>query len=278
MMSQILRAPFVEEMKEVTTNLYDFGWDERNGGNVSYLLDEADVMKYIDVNVVKREIAMNFDASELAGKYFIVTGSGKYFRNVKNQLSNTLGIIRISQDGKAYELLWGFDDGGVATSELPTHLMNHAARLKVDPAHRVVIHTHATNLIAMTFTHSLDERLFSRTLWQMCTECVVVFPEGVGIVPWMVPGTDEIGEATSKKLAEDNRIVLWPHHGVYGTGQTMDETFGLIETAEKAAEVFTVVRSQGEILQTISDQQLLDLAERFNVTPKSGYLTALSLK
>ena len=137
---------------------------------------------------------MSFDASELAGKYFIVTGSGKYFKNVIKDPAVNLGVIRIGQNGHSYELLWGFADGGVATSELPTHLMNHMQRLKVDPKHRIIMHCHATHLIGMTFTHSLDEIEFTKTLWEMCTECLVVFPEGVGIIPWMVPGTDAIGE------------------------------------------------------------------------------------
>ena len=49
----------------------------------------------------------------------------------------------------------------------------------------------------------------------------------------MVPGTNEIGEATAEKMKE-TRLVLWPQHGIYGSGKDMDEVFGLIETAEKA--------------------------------------------
>lgn len=52
----------------------------------------------------------------------------------------------------------------------------------------------------------------------------------------------------------------------------MDEVFGLIETAEKAAEVYTLVQAQGGVKQTITDQQLQDLADAFGVTAKSGYL------
>ena len=39
-MKDIMNAPFVEEMKEMTANMYRLGWDERNGGNISYLLKE----------------------------------------------------------------------------------------------------------------------------------------------------------------------------------------------------------------------------------------------
>jgi len=267
----ILTAPFLREMCDTTANLYRLGWDERNGGNISYLIGEEEVSDYLDISRVERTVPMSFDASELAGRYFIVTGSGKYFKNVIKDPAVNLGVIRIGQDGHSYELLWGFADGGVATSELPTHLMNHMQRLKVDPKHRVIMHCHATHLIGMTFTHSLDEIEFTKTLWEMCTECLVVFPEGVGIIPWMVPGTDAIGEATAERM-KDVRIVMWPHHGVFGAGTTMDETFGLIETAEKAAQVYTIVCAQGGKKQTISDQELLDLAQAFGVTPRPGVL------
>ncbi len=269
--NKIETAPFVEEMVETTSNLYRLGWDERNGGNISYLLSEEEIAPYLDVTKTIRSIQVDFDSSVLIGKYFLVTGSGKYFKNVQKAPSENLGIIRVGADGKSVDLLWGLENGAVPTSELPTHFMSHIARLSVNPNNRIVMHCHATHLLAMTFTHALDERAFTRTLWQMCTECLVVFPDGVGIIPWLIPGTNEIGEATSEKMKE-NRLVVWPHHGIYGAGETMDETFGLIETAEKAAQVYTIVRAQGEVLQTITDEQLQVLGERFNVTPKSGYL------
>lgn len=269
--ASIYTAPFLQEMTDVTSNLYRLGWDERNGGNISYLLTEDEVRPYLDVNRVIRTVAMNFDASRLAGKYFIVTGSGKFFKNIEKEPAVNLGVIRIAADGKSYELLWGFEDGGVATSELPTHLMNHMVRLSVDKNHRVIMHCHATNIIAMTFTHSLKDEDFTKTLWEMCTECLVVFPDGVGVIPWIVPGTIEIGEASAEKM-KDLRLVVWPHHGIFGAGTTIDETFGLIETAEKAAQVYTIVCAQGGKKQTITDQQLQDLADAFHVVPRKGVL------
>lgn len=267
----ILQAPFVREMMNTTANLYRLGWDERNGGNISYLLKEAEVAPFLDVTKVIRQIPMIFDATQLAGNYFIVTGSGKYFKNVADEPSENIGIVRVAADGKSLDLLWGLDDFAVPTSELPSHFMSHIARLAVDPENRIVMHNHASHLLAMSFTHSLDEKDFTRTLWQMCTECLVVFPDGVGIIPWMVPGTNEIGEATAEKM-KTTRLVLWPQHGIYGAGRDMDEVFGLIETAEKAAQVYTYVCAQGGIKQTISDKQLWQLADAFGVAPKAGYL------
>ncbi|GAB2022555.1 rhamnulose-1-phosphate aldolase [Pseudolactococcus yaeyamensis] len=267
----ILHADYVQEMIEVTSNLYRLGWDERNGGNITYLLDEAEVLPFLEPTEVIREIPMIFDASELAGKYFLVTGSGKYFKNVAKKPAENLGLVRIKADGKTLELLWGLDNGAVPTSELPSHFMSHIARLAVDPENRIIMHNHATHLLAMTFTHDLDEKAFTRTLWQMCTECLVVFPEGVSVIPWFVPGTNEIGEATAAKMKE-TRLVLWPQHGIYGAGRDMDEVFGLIETAEKAAQVYTYVCAQGGIRQTLTDENLWKLAAGFGVTPREGYL------
>ena len=45
---------------------------------------------------------MSFDAFKLAGKYFIVTGSGKFFKNVKEDPAANLGIIRITADGMKF--------------------------------------------------------------------------------------------------------------------------------------------------------------------------------
>lgn len=276
MKTNILQANYLQEMIEVTANLYRLGWDERNGGNITYLLMEEEVAPFLSLEEVIREIPMIFDASQLVGRYFLVTGSGKYFKNVASKPAENLGIVRVKADGKTLEVLWGLENEAVPTSELPSHFMSHIARLEVEPNNRVIMHTHATHLLAMSFTHPLDERSFTRTLWQMCTECVVVFPEGIATIPWLVPGTNEIGEATAAKMKEA-RLVLWPQHGIYGAGNTMDEVFGLIETAEKAALVYTCVQAQGPILQTITDGKLQRLAVAFGVIPKQGYLTVEEL-
>ena len=269
-MKDILTAPFLIEMVRTTTNMYAHGWDERNGGNISLLLDEAEVAEYVDVNNVIRTIPTGFDAPSLAGKYFLVTGTGKYFKNVQYDPAVNLGLIRIAADGTTAELLWGYADGGRFTSELPAHLMSHVERLKVDPDNRVVMHCHPANLLAMTYVHDLDERAFTRTLWQMCTECIVVFPDGVNVLPWMLCGTNEIGVATAEKM-QTARLVVWAQHGIYGAGKDLDETFGLIETAEKAAEIYMMI-AHLPLVNTITDEQMHLLEGRFGVKAREGYL------
>ena len=268
-MKDILTAPFLIEFAKTASNMYRLGWDERNGGNISYLLKEDEVKEYLDPTHVIRTInfagihSSSLDARPLSGKYFLVTGTGKYFKNVEADPETNTGIIRISDDGSHAELLWGYKDGGRFTSELPAHLMSHIARLKVDPENRVVMHCHPTNILAMTYVHPLDEKSFSHTLWTMSTECVVVFPEGVGVLPWMLCGTDEIGVATAKKM-NDFRIVLWTNHGIYGAGKNLDETFGLIETVEKAAQIYNIIGDR-KILNNITDEDMAQLIHIFNI-------------
>ena len=219
--------------------------------------------EYLDVHTVLREIPTGFNALPLAGKYFIVTGTGKYFKNVEGDPETNLGVIRIKEDGTTAQLLWGFKDGGKFTSEFPAHMMSHMARLRVDPENRVVMHTHPTNLLAMNYIHELDEAKVTHTLWEMCTECIVVFPEGVGVLPWMLCGTNSIGEATAEKM-KDFRVVVWALHGVYGAGKTLDETFGLIETVEKAAQIYMLTAGHPRI-NTIRDEDMVKLVELFGI-------------
>ena len=275
-MNDIMTAPFVREMCETTANMYRLGWDERNGGNISYLLKEEEVAEYLDLNNVLRVIPLmgvnevDFDASPIEGKIFIVTGTGKYFKNVEKDPETNLGIVRIGKGGKNVELLWGFKDGGRPTSEFPAHMMSHMARLSVDPENRVVMHSHPTNTLAMNYVHELDEKKFTHTLWEMCTECIVVFPEGVGVLPWMLCGTTEIGKATAEKMKEF-RLVVWAMHGIYGAGKTLDETFGLIETVEKAAQIYMLTAHLPR-LNTIKDEDMVKLVELFGVDYRKDFL------
>lgn len=270
-MKNILESRFMVEMMKTASNMYRLGWDERNGGNISYLLADYDLSLYLDLSKVERVIPLGFDASPLKGQCFLVTGSGKYFKNVETDPENNLGIVRIGEDGVSAELLWGFKDGGRMTSEFPAHLMSHMARLEKDEENRIVMHCHPTYTLAMNYVHPLDEKEFTHSLWQMCTECIVVFPDGVGVLPWMLCGTNEIGEATAEKM-KTFRLVIWGMHGIYGAGKTMDETFGLIETVEKAAEIYMLTASLPRI-NTISDDQMKELAEYFGVKYRKDFLS-----
>ena len=109
---------------------------------------------------------------------------------------------------------------------------NEVKKIATNGSHRVIYHAHTTNITALTFILPLDNKIFTRELWEMATECPVVFPEGVGIVDWMVPGGRDIAVASSK-LMKDYNVVIWAHHGMFCSGEDLDITFGLMHTVEK---------------------------------------------
>ena len=222
------------------------------------------------LNHITRTIPLGFNATALIGKSFIVTGTGKYFKNVMDDPETNLGIVRIASDGQTAELLWGYKGGGKFTSEFPAHLMSHMARLSVDLDNRVVMHCHPTYALAMNYVHELDEKKCTHSLWEMCIECIVVFPDGIGVLSWMVCGTNAIGEATAEKMKEFP-LGVWGMHGIYGVGKTVDEAFGLIETVERAAQIY-MLTSHLPRVNTIQDDQLVVLAEHFGVNYRKGFM------
>lgn len=201
-----------------------------------------------------------------------MTGSGKYFRNVSIQPEDSICMIELDEKGENYRIVWGLIHGGKPTSELPSHLMNHEVKVLVNPEYRVIYHAHTTNIIALTFVLPLKDEIFTRELWEMATECPVVFPSGIGVVGWMVPGGKDIAVATSKLMKEYD-LAIWAHHGMFAAGYDFDLTFGLMHTAEKAAEILVKTLSmQPNKLQTITAQNFRDLAIDFNVTLPEKFL------
>ncbi len=258
---------FVSDMVKITSDAWLKGWDERNGGNVSFRLLDRDVTPYLAEWQEGRVLPLEEPLPELAGEYFLVTGSGKYFRNVQLNPEANLGVIRMSADGGSVAVCWGYSDGANPTSELSAHLKSHVVRRRKAPERRAaIVHCHATNLIALSYVLAFDTDNVTRALWEGSTECLVVFPDGVGTIPWMVPGTAAIGDATAEEMRQ-HMLVLWQFHGIFGAGETPDEAFGLIDTAEKSADILMRLIAAGGPRQTMSTAMLSALAARFAVTP-----------
>lgn len=262
-------APFIEELCDMTDNMYRLGWNERNGGNISILLSDEEVAPYVVGREVIRELPLSIAFPEFAGRYFIVTGTGKYFKNISKDPAYNLGLIRISEDGSCGQLLWGYTNGGSFTSEIIMHLGAHSKRLARDPNHRVVMHAHPTATVSMTHIHEWDEKAFTKTLWGTCTECIVIFPDGVAVLPWMVSSSPGIGLASAEKF-DEFRILIWALHGCTVTGSSLDEAFGLMETVEKGAQIY--INVAGKQTASIDDAMLREVVSAFDLTVREGWL------
>ena len=271
---KVLESRFVQDFIKMAQEGYEQGWHERNGGNLSYRIRFHEVEAIRDRFMDHGEwVPIGASVPDLKGEFFLVTGTGQFFRNIPVDPEVSLGIIEIDEKGENYKIRWGFVEGGRPTSELPTHLLNHQVKQRVTGGkHRIIYHAHTTNVIALSFVLPLRDEVFTRELWEMMTECPVVFPEGVGVIDWMVPGGREIGLVTSE-LMEKYNAVIWAMHGMFCSGSTFDETFGLMHTVEKAAEILVKVMSMsGAKRQTITPQNFRDLAAGFHISLPEEFL------
>lgn len=267
-----LDAEFVKGFIRMADEGWKQGWHERNGGNLSYRVKPEEIEAVKENFVAKEWRSIGTSVPSLAGEYFLVTGSGKYFSNVSRDPEDSICMIELDEKGENYRIVWGLKNGGRPTSELPSHLMNLEVKKLLDERFRVVYHAHTTNIIALTFVLPLTDKAFTRELWEMATECPVVFPEGIGVVPWMVPGGKEIALATCELMKKYN-LVVWAHHGMFAAGFDFDLTFGLMHTAEKSAEILVKVLSMAPgKLQTITSENFRDLARDFKVTLPEEFL------
>ena len=270
---KIEESKFLEGFVRLTADAFKKGWHERNGGNLSYRIPQEEIESVRQsLHEVREWQDIGNTVPELAGEYFLVTGSGKYMRNVELSPEENVAVIQVDAEGKKYGIVWGLTAGGRPTSELPTHLAAHELKKKMTGGkNRVIYHAHPTNLIALTFVLPLKDKEFTHELWEMATEDPVIFPEGIGVVPWMVPGGKEIADA-SVKLMEKYRVVVWAHHGLFVCGDDFDEAFGLMDTVEKAAEICVKVRSMGGKRQTIPEDGFRQLAKDFKIDLNQDFL------
>jgi rhamnulose-1-phosphate aldolase len=268
-----METKLVKAFTKICTDGYAQGWHERNGGNLSYRLTEKEVEEIrnqLNEEAEWREIGTS--VPDLKNEYFMVTGSGKYMRNVSLDFEDSVAIIKVSDDGSKYKIVYGLVNGGRPTSELPTHLMNLEVLKKRDEGMRVVYHAHPANTIALTFVLPIDGEVFTREIFEIMTECPVVFPQGIGVVEWMVPGGREIGVKTCK-IMETQNVAVWYHHGLFVAGHDFDEAFGRMHTVEKAAEILVKVRSMSDKkLNTIEPQGFRDIGKAFGVEIDEKYL------
>lgn len=247
------------------------GWHERNGGNLTYRMkqEEVEECRPYFKPVPGEWVALGVQADNLKSEFFIATGSGKFLQNVGLEPQNSICIVEINGAGDSYRIVWGLENGGRPTSEFPTHFMNHSVRKRVTGGmNRVIYHAHTPYIIALTYVLPLKAEVFTRMLWKSATECCVVFPGGVGVVPWMVPGGAEIAKATCT-LMEQYEAAIWSFHGLFVSGADFDTAFGLMHTIEKAAQIASIALAAakgGEPRQVITDEELRMIGKDFGVT------------
>lgn len=270
---------YINGLIELTYDMWKKGWDEYNGGNVSYRLKEDEIAR-LPEDLAQTDYIWYEDEPEvelmaipenMQDQYLLISASWSHFRHLKNQPANDSGIIRLTANG--YVKVAGFNEDKRPTSEIFMHILAHSARLEQDEKQRVVVHNHATNLVLYSLLNEVTSRSLTIDLWSVLTESLIVFPDGIAVLPWEVPGTKEIGMDTARELA-CQRLVVWAKHGVLSTGADYQDCFGLIETADKAAKLALDLQniSQKPLSEcnTLTKENLLEICHALNI--KSRYL------
>lgn len=270
---------FVQDLVRLCGDGCARGWHERNGGNASYRLtaEEAQACRPYFHEEHRPWEPLEAVVPAMAGECLLVTAAGSYFRNVKDAPSRALGIIEVDLGGAFWRPVWGFEGDGRPTSELASHVILHGVRKEAtDGACRVVYHCHPVPVIALTFALPPDPRAVTRALWMTMTECIMVFPDGVGVVPTAVPGSRELADLTAGQ-ARDHAAVIWAHHGLLATGATCDEALGLADVVTKAAAIYRDARllcGGAEPAYPLTDDDLAAIAAGLGLTPDPAYLAS----
>ena len=268
---RVIDAPFMQTFMRWASEACARGWHERNGGNLSYRLGPQDLKALGEQPApVGPWQPLSMSVPALAGDSLLITGQGSYMRNIALSPEDNTGIIIIDAAGRNFALVWGLAHSGRPSSELPTHLLCQAAQ-KSAAGGRGIYHAHPPNLIALTFVLPPDARRFTRELWNMMPECPMVFPEGLGLIPWRVPGGAHIAQESAKLMRKHNAII-WSRHGLFCAGRDFDETFGLMETVEKAAEIYVKVLAMGGKRRFAYARELKQLADQLKLPLNRDFL------
>ena len=268
--ASVAHASLMRELARLCDDGSAMGWHEANGGNVSVRLSEQDAQSFagaLSTDAPWTDLGQSCPSMD--GALLAVTAAGSHLRLVSQELSKSCGIVEIGCGGSAWRPVWGFADGARPTSELASHVLIHDVRAKVSGgSSRILYHAHPANIVALTMVTDPSAKKLSRILWKSLTESIMLFPEGLGYVPWMVPGSSELAQATAQQM-EAHRAVIWAHHGLFAAGASFAEVFGLIQTADKAAGIYLAALAanggNSKFASSISNAQLIEMCKELGL-------------
>jgi rhamnulose-1-phosphate aldolase len=290
----------IDRVADAANDIWLRGWAEANAGNISVRLDKS-MLPHKNFCLSSKWQTIGHKFPQIAGDFFLVSAAGSFLKNFKTSPQENLGVIQIDLKGSRYKILWGFlpaccldlpaaptrvgrrwgrrretqRQAGSPTSELLTHLYIHSVRKKISKGtDKVVIHTHCPFLSALCFILSLDTVGLTQLLWRMHPECIISFPEGVCFIPWLLPGSLELAKNTAE-ACKSFRACIWQFHGIVAAGPDPDKTVGLIDTIEKACEIYIKAVSAGGIKNRLTKEQLVKIAGHFHLKPNKEILSQI---
>lgn len=256
-------AKEVNKVAEVAGYLWQKGWAERNGGNIT-----VNITEYIDDEIrqmpaISEVKPIGTTLPNLKGCYFYCKGTNMRMRDLARWPMENGSIIRILDDCAHYVII--ADNPVRPTSELPSHLSVHNYLIGKGSPYKASVHTHPIELIALTHCKKyLEKDVATRMLWSMIPETKAFCPRGLGIIPYKLPSSVELADATIKEL-EDYDVVMWEKHGVFAVDCDVMAAFDQIDVLNKSALIYIAARNMGFEPDGMSDDQMKEMSVAFNL-------------
>ena len=259
-------AKVLAECAEVAGYLWQNGWAERNGGNMTY-----DVTELIDdelkaMPALGEPLPIGKVLPNIIGRWFYAKGTGRRMRDLARDPMDNGCIIRITEDGAHYEMV--ADKPILPTSELASHLALQDYLKGSGSSYKATLHTHPIELVAMSHIRRFcSSHALTSTLWSMIPETLAFAPLGLGFIPFNTPGTVELADATLKEIGTYD-VVLWEKHGTVAVGTDMLDAFDQTDVLNKAAKIYLAARQLGEEPEGMTFTQMKEIQDLFNL-PKT---------
>lgn len=253
----------IEKVAEVAGYLWQKGWAERNGGNIT-----VNVTEYVDGEIrqmpaISEAYPIGTTVPALKGCYFYCKGTNRRMRDLARWPMENGSIVRILDDCASYVII--ADNPVKPTSEIAAHLSMHNQMVEKGKGYKAAVHTHPIDLVAMTHNPKfLEKDVLTNLLWSMIPETRAFCPKGLGIVPYKMPSSVELADATIEQL-EEYDVVMWEKHGVCAVGPDIMEAFDQVDVLSKAAQIYLTAKSMGFEPMGTTQEQMLELQRAFNL-------------
>ena len=257
-------AKKVYDVAEVAGYLWQKGWAERNGGNITINITDQVDDEIRAMKAIAEPVAIGATLPHLKGCYFYCKGTNRRMRDLARDPMANGSVIRILDDCAHYEII--ADAPVKPTSELPSHLSVHNYLIAKGSTYKASVHTHPISLVAMSHNPwFLEKDVLTNLLWSMIPETKAFCPRGLGIVPYMLPSSVELADATIKAIDDNYDVVMWEKHGVFAVGEDVMEAFDMIDVLDKSAHIYIDAKSMGFTPDGMSQEQMNEISTVFHL-------------
>ena len=102
-------------------------------------------------------------------------------------------------------------------------------------------------------------------LWSMIPETKAFCPRGLGMVPYMLPSSVELADATIRAIDQDYDVVMWEKHGVFAVDTDIMSAFDQVDVLNKAAQIYISARNMGFEPDGMTEAQMQELSQAFGL-------------